>query len=94
MEKANIDLEKIKLRVEELFAAIRHGDAEHQEWLQKAILDHFAGRPVERPRGMGNKERAETAEARIVELENDLKNSYQKGREYIREPLIIEEEGT
>ena len=55
-----------------LFEAIRHGDAEHETWLRQAITDHFAGRPVERPRGMGNQERAEATEARGVELAGAL----------------------
>ena len=33
---------------ETLFDAIAHGDEAHRSWLQKAIADHFAGRPVER----------------------------------------------
>ncbi len=36
-------------RVVSLFPAIAHGDAEHRAWLERAIEDHFAGRPVERP---------------------------------------------
>lgn len=32
-----------------LFEAIKHGDAEHQRWLNTAILDHFSGHTVQRP---------------------------------------------
>ena len=39
-----------------LFDAIAHGDHEHRNWLKKAIADHFAGLPVEHPRGQGNTE--------------------------------------
>ncbi len=51
-----------------LFAAIRHGDTAHEAWLQRAIADFFAGRPVERPKGGGNRERAERAEAEVERL--------------------------
>ena len=42
--------------VDKLFPAIAHGNAEHQEWLEKAIQDHFAGNLVEKPRGKGTKD--------------------------------------
>ncbi len=32
-----------------LFEAIAHGDQAHRDWLEQAIEDHFAGRPVRRP---------------------------------------------
>lgn len=64
--------EDAEARGASLFNAVRHGDAEHETWLQQAIADHFAGRPVERPKGMGNKERAEAAEAHAVELAGAL----------------------
>ncbi|MBV9549813.1 MAG: hypothetical protein JO256_09100 [Alphaproteobacteria bacterium] len=35
--------------VETLYDAIAHGDFQHRAWLRKAISDHFAGRPVQRP---------------------------------------------
>lgn len=38
-------------RVATLFNALAHGSEEHRAWLKKAIDDHFAGRPVEVPRG-------------------------------------------
>jgi len=34
-------------KINSLFEAIRHGDVTHQEWLKKAIQDHFAGNKVE-----------------------------------------------
>ncbi len=45
---------------------VRHGDDEHQAWLKQAIADHFAGRPVEAPRGGGNRARAEAAEQKLA----------------------------
>lgn len=33
-------------RCEALFPAIAHGSQEHRDWLERAINDHFAGRPV------------------------------------------------
>ena len=55
-----------------LFEAVRHGDPEHEAWLKQAITDHFAGRPIERPRGTGNRERAEALEAQIEAAEARL----------------------
>lgn len=52
-----------------LFDAIKHGDAVHQAWLKQAIQDHFAGRPVERPKGLNSAEtlaKAEAENARLV----------------------------
>lgn len=49
-----------------LFAALKHGDQDHQDWLREAIKAHFAGKPVPAPRGQGNKEK------RIAELEADV----------------------
>jgi hypothetical protein len=39
-------LNKHLSRVETLFEAIAHGTPEHRAWLQQAINDHFAGKPV------------------------------------------------
>ena len=36
-------------KISTLFDAIAHGDEKHREWLNTAIDDHFAGRPVRRP---------------------------------------------
>ena len=44
-------------RIATLFDAIAHGDDEHRAWLRQAIEDHFAGRVVARPSGLGNYER-------------------------------------
>jgi uncharacterized coiled-coil protein SlyX len=52
--------------VETLFAATAHGDPEHRAWLHEAYTEFFAGRPVPKCRGRGNKE------ARIAELEAKL----------------------
>jgi hypothetical protein len=41
-----------------LFGAIAHGDETHRAWLKKAIEDHFAGRPVEKPVGVGRTDAA------------------------------------
>jgi hypothetical protein len=41
----------LERRIATLHAAIAHGSEEHRAWLKKAIDDHFAGRPVEAPRG-------------------------------------------
>jgi hypothetical protein len=49
-----------------LFQALRHGDADHQDWLADAISAFFARTPIPAPRGQGNKER------RIAELEAQL----------------------
>ena len=49
-----------------LFAAIQHGDEQHKAWLRKAIDDHFSGKPVDRPEGMGSQER-------ILHLEEENK---------------------
>jgi BMFP domain-containing protein YqiC len=62
-------LKEVSERVDTLFTAIQHGDKEHRKWLDQAIKDHFAGRPVERPCGMGTKE---ALEARIASLEAQL----------------------
>ncbi len=45
------DWQKPVERSTTLFDAISHGSEEHRAWLKKAIEDHFAGRPVEAPRG-------------------------------------------
>jgi len=37
----------------QLFAAIKHGSAEHQARLLEAIVCHFAGQPVPPPEGGG-----------------------------------------
>lgn len=42
-------LANVGRRAKTLFDAIAHGDEQHRAWLKKAIEDHFAGRPVERP---------------------------------------------
>lgn len=42
---------KREQQIGSLFDAIAHGSDEHRAWLKKAIEDHFAGRPVERPHG-------------------------------------------
>ena len=55
-------------RAATLFHVISHGDKEHQAWLASTIANHFAGKTVERPRGKGNRERAEKAEAKVAEL--------------------------
>lgn len=55
-----------------LFEAIKHGDQEHQDWLQKAIADHFAGRPVGRPEGSGNREALEQAKAERDRLREEI----------------------
>jgi hypothetical protein len=47
-------------RAATLFDAIAHGDEAHRAWLKKAIEDHFAGRAVERPAGVGRTEAAVT----------------------------------
>jgi hypothetical protein len=48
-------------RAATLFDAIAHGDEAHRAWLKKAIEDHFAGRAVERPAGVGRTEAAVAA---------------------------------
>lgn len=50
------ELRELRARAISLFKAIKHGDQEHRDWLEKAITDYFAGRPVERPRGSGSGE--------------------------------------
>jgi len=60
-----------KLRAE-LFNAIKHGDLEHQDWLERAIADHFAGRTVERPRGKGSAERIAELKAENERLRTAL----------------------
>lgn len=45
-----VRLAQLEARVHTLFDAIAHGDEAHRAWLQEAILDHFAGRPVKRER--------------------------------------------
>ena len=44
---------QIKDNVISLFDAIKHGDDEHKAWLKEAIEDHFAGREVKPPKGIG-----------------------------------------
>lgn len=57
MNKADISREVSSIEQSAgLFQAIAHGDSEHREWLRQAIEDHFAGREVAPPRGLGNKE--------------------------------------
>ena len=55
-----------------LFDAIAHGDDEHRAWLKQAIDDHFAGRPVERVKGLGTTEsllaERDAASARVGSL--------------------------
>ena len=46
------DYETLALRVDSLFDAIAHGDADHREWLKEAIENHMAGLPVPPPRGI------------------------------------------
>jgi len=41
----------VEKRKDSLFEAIRHGNAEHELWLEIAIADHFAGKPVQTPGG-------------------------------------------
>lgn len=59
-----------------LFGAIAHGDDEHRAWLQKAIEDHFAGRVVERSRGLNTADAIAQAKAplqeKIANLERQL----------------------
>jgi hypothetical protein len=45
-------------RAATLFDAVAHGDEAHRAWLKKAIEDHFAGRAVERPAGVGRTDAA------------------------------------
>lgn len=47
-------LAELRERQANLFTAIAHGDAEHRAWLEKAIADHFAGKPVEKPAGQNS----------------------------------------
>ncbi len=54
-----------------LFAAIAHGDETHRAWLEQAIKDHFAGRPVQPSVGNGRKD---AMAARIAELEAENAN--------------------
>ena len=49
-----------------LWGAIKHGDDDHQQWLQEAIRAWFAGHPVPEVRGGSRKE------ARVAELEGWL----------------------
>ena len=44
-------------RIDSLFGAIAHGDRKHQQWLRKAIKDHFLGFKVQRekPRNIQKK---------------------------------------
>ena len=51
MEWSIDELVKFQIKASDLFMAIRNGSEEHQTWLEKAIRDHFAGHPVEAPRG-------------------------------------------
>lgn len=44
------------VRVETLFDAIAHGDTAHRQWLEKAIADHLAGRPVQHEQQLAKKE--------------------------------------
>lgn len=62
-------VEALRDHVASLFNAIRHGDAEHETWLEQAITDHFAGHPVERPRGKGNREVVEALRVRVATAE-------------------------
>jgi dihydrofolate reductase (trimethoprim resistance protein) len=39
----------MQARVEGLFDAIKHGDAEHQDWLRMMIRDHFSAEPTPDP---------------------------------------------
>jgi hypothetical protein len=59
---------------ETLFDAIAHGDQEHCDWLRQAIADHFAGRPVEKPKGKGSAERIAELEARLA-AQNDMREA-------------------
>lgn len=76
----------IEAKAASLFDAIAHGDDEHRKWLKQAIEDHFAGRPVERPRGSGNLERAEAAEA-----DRDAWRAKAEGLEAACKPTLSEE---
>src|SRR5262245_37177452 len=55
--------EEVRSLSASLFETIKHGDAEHQAWLQEAIDAHFVGKQVPPPSGSSNKEK------RIAELE-------------------------
>ena len=72
--RAEADLAAARDRVDTLFDAIKHGDADHREWLERAIAAHFAGEPVPAPTGKGNTEamrdelqHAQAREARLRE---------------------------
>lgn len=45
---ARAHIRALEARVASLFDAIKHGDQEHQDWLKKAIEDHFARQALER----------------------------------------------
>lgn len=67
----------LKQRIDTLFDDIKHGDLDHQNWLKKAILDHFAGNPVDPPTGKGTKE---ALQDKIKELETQLEQLRAKKR--------------
>lgn len=83
MEEAITALERQQALWDGLFEAIKHGDDEHQEWLDEAIKNVRAGLPVPPPRGTGNKEKMQAvveAAQRYTELYEAAERDPEKGK--------------
>lgn len=79
------DTEQTKL-IGTLFDAIKHGDDDHKTWLKEAIDAHFAGQPVPRPRGQGNKEKLI---GELREAGSALVDKLDEARPHINNAIVI-----
>lgn len=59
-----------------LYAAIRHGDDDHQEWLYEAIYAFFHDQVVPPVKGLGNKEAKIKALEQIIQNRDELIQEY------------------
>lgn len=57
-------------KIDSLFDVLAHGDADHREWLKKAITAHFNGQEMPEYQPSLNEKKIAQLEAEIAKLKN------------------------